>query len=200
MKIELEQHNPLWKDQFGTIKTELAEKISFLHLHIAHIGSTAVPGLPAKPIIDILIGLEHSHLLGEVINPLLELGYTYYPVFNEMLPYRRFFVKHNTKADRLKMLKVIDQEQAIPKSTEEHNLRLAHIHVLKYNSEHWIRHIAFRDYLIAHTSVQEAYQKLKEKLRTKEWADGNAYNKAKNEFIKTEERRAVDWYINTANR
>jgi GrpB-like predicted nucleotidyltransferase (UPF0157 family) len=81
MKIELEKHSPLWKEQFENIKTELIEKIGFLHPHIEHIGSTSVKGLSAKPIIDILIGLESRDLLEEVINPLLEINYVYYPVF-----------------------------------------------------------------------------------------------------------------------
>jgi GrpB-like predicted nucleotidyltransferase (UPF0157 family) len=48
-------------------------------------------------------------------------------------------------------------------------------------------------------SVQKEYQKLKEKLSTKDWLDGNDYNNAKNDFIKTEEKRAVDWFIRKAN-
>lgn len=200
MKIELEKYSPFWKDQFGDIKTELIEKIGFLHPRIEHIGSTSVEGLSAKPIIDILIGLERFELLQEVINPLLEINYVYYPVFNEIMPYRRFFIKHKNEAYPLKMLNIVNSERDIPKSTEEHNSRLAHIHVLTYNSEHWIRHIAFRDYLKEHLSVQKEYQELKEKLSAKDWSDGNDYNKAKNNFIKIEEKRAIDWYIETTNR
>lgn len=200
MKIELEKYSPFWKDQFGDIKTELIEKIGFLNPHIEHIGSTSIEGLSAKPIIDILIGLEHFDLIQEVINPLLEINYVYYPIFNEIMPYRRFFIKHKSETNQLKILNIINNEQDVPKSTEEHNLRLAHIHILTHNSEHWIRHIAFRDYLIAHLSVQKEYQELKEKLSTKDWSDGNDYNRAKNDFIKAEEKKAIDWYIKTTNR
>lgn len=200
MKIELERHNPEWEKQFKDIKEELVKKIGFANPHIEHIGSTSIDGLSAKPIIDILIGLERSDLLDEVINPLLEQDYVYYPVFNEMMPYRRFFVKHKSKARYLSIPNVINNEQHIPKSTEEHNARLAHIHILTYNSEHWTRHIAFRDYLKEHLDVRKEYQKLKEELSTKDWLDGNDYNKAKDSFIKTEEKKAIDWYNKATNR
>lgn len=196
MKIVLEKHNPEWENQFRNIKVELIKKIGFIQPHIEHIGSTSINGLSAKPIIDILIGLESSDLLNEVINPLLEQDYVYYPIYNEIMPYRRFFVKHKNKTEHLS---IINNEKDIPKSTEEHNLRLAHIHILTYNSEHWIRHIAFRNYLREHLSVQKEYQKLKEKLSTKDWLDGNDYNKAKDDFIKTEEKRAINWYRKITN-
>ena len=69
-----------------------------------------------------------------------------------------------------------------------------------YNSEHWIRHIAFRNYLREHVTIQKEYQKLKRELSTKDWLDGNDYNKAKNDFIKIEEKKAIDWYLKTKNR
>lgn len=196
MKIELQKYNPEWENEFKNIKAELIKKIGFVNPHIEHIGSTSINGLSAKPIIDILIGLENSDLLDEVINPLLEQDYVYYPVFNEMMPYRRFFVKHKNKT-HLNTINIINNEKDIPKSTEEHNSRLAHIHILIYNSEHWLRHIAFRNYLRAHLSIQKEYQKLKEELSMKNWLDGNDYNKAKNDFIKIEEKKAIDWYIKT---
>ena len=56
---------------------------------------------------------------------------------------------------------------------------MAHIHVIPTDSEHWLRHIAFRDYLKAYPDVKAEYQKLKEELGKKEWEDGNEYNEAK---------------------
>lgn len=197
MKIELERYNSEWENQFKNIKAELIKEIGFTNPHIEHIGSTSIEGLSAKPIIDILIGLENSVLLDEVINPLLEQDYIYYPIFNEIMPYRRFFVKHKNKIGHLN---IINTEQDIPKSTEEYNSRLTHIHILMYNSEHWIRHIAFRNYLREHVTIQKEYQKLKKELSTKDWLDGNDYNKAKNDFIKIEEKKAIDWYLKTTNR
>jgi hypothetical protein len=53
-----------------------------------------------------------------------------------MMPYRRFFIKHKSQADHFKILNIVNNKQDVPKSTQEHNLRLAHIHILTYNSQH----------------------------------------------------------------
>jgi GrpB-like predicted nucleotidyltransferase (UPF0157 family) len=197
MKIKLAKHNIKWKQSFTILKAELIEILGFVNPQIEHIGSTAIDGLSAKPIIDVLIGLDNDNLLNEVINPLVEKNFIYYEVYNHLMPYRRFFVKH--KKD-LNIPKVIREEEHIPRSTEEHNARLAHIHILKYKSEHWIRHIAFRNYLQEHPQLKEEYQQLKETLSPKDWADGNDYNKAKDIFIKVQEQKAIRWYNRTTNR
>lgn len=193
MKIAIIKYDPEWRFQFESISAELYSSIGFLRPHIEHIGSTSVRSLSAKPIIDILVGVEPQDI-GETIGPLLKLGYAYYPVFNSVMPYRRFFIKHSREAEALAVTKIINSQEDIPDSTEEHDTRLAHIHVLAYNSEHWIRHIAFRDYLREHPEVLRKYQKLKERLGRREWRDGNEYNSAKDGFIKDVEKVAVQWY------
>lgn len=110
------------------------------------------------------------------------------------MPYRRFFVKHKVKPKELLIPRIITDNDTIPASTDEHNNRLAHIHILPYNSEHWIRHVAFRDYLRTYPVIKNQYQKLKEQLSDKEWRDGNEYNEAKDKFLKTEENKAIRWY------
>jgi GrpB-like predicted nucleotidyltransferase (UPF0157 family) len=94
----------------------------------------------------------------------------------------------------LSRLTVIKTNTDISPELHEHQNRLAHIHILIYNSEHWIRHIVFRDYLRTHPLIRYQYQQLKQDLSHKEWKDGNEYNQAKNEFIKVEEQNAVIWY------
>lgn len=195
MKIKFEQYNPAWKQAFEQIKNELISTIGFINPQIEHIGSTSVEGLSAKPIIDILIGLDNENDLDKIVHPLMNNGYVYYEKYNKVMPYRRFFVKHKTDPHNLSIPILIRENDNILDETDEHNYRLAHIHALPYNSKHWIRHIAFRDYLRAHTDLQEKYQYLKEELSTKEWRDGNEYNEGKDDFIKKEEQKAVDWYI-----
>lgn len=196
MKIILEKYNPDWSVDFQKVNAELNGLLGFLNPIIEHIGSTSVHGLSAKPIIDILVGVREESDLGDTITPLVDNGYVYYEIFNKYMHYRRFFVKHKTSSKDLKTPKVITEENPILASTEEHSNRLAHIHIVPYNSEHWIRHVAFRDYLRAHSAVREQYQKLKGQLSHKEWIDGNDYNKAKDHFLKTEEANAVRWYQN----
>ncbi|WP_270087680.1 GrpB family protein [Sphingobacterium sp. SYP-B4668] len=194
MKLKFEDYNPSWSTDFEAIKIALLDTIGAVDPVIEHIGSTAVEGLSAKPIIDILIGVRDEEALEKIIVPLVNNGYVYYPIYNSMMPYRRFFVKHRVSPEHLSIAPIISEEVQIPKSTEEHNHRLAHIHILPYNSEHWIRHIAFRDYLRVHPVVTAQYQALKAQLSRQEWSDGNEYNASKNEFIKTEEQHAIDWY------
>lgn len=194
MKIKFEPHNPEWKLHFEQLYKELHELIGFIDPKIEHIGSTSVEGLSAKPIIDILIGL-HVHDLDKVVTPLTGKGYIYYEKYNEDMPYRRFFVKHKPGTTYNSHSQIIRKDDVITVNTHEHNNRLAHIHVLPYNSQHWIRHIAFRDYLRTHPSTKIAYQELKLALVKQEWADGNAYNEAKDWFMKAEEQKAIEWYL-----
>lgn len=168
--------------------------LGFLDPVIEHIGSTSVKGLSAKPIIDILIGVSDEDVLEKAIAPLLANGYVHYAVYNTFMPYRRFFVKHKISRCDLALPDIITAVHEIPTTSYEHNQRLAHIHILPFLSEHWIRHLAFRDYLRTHAAIRTRYQALKERLSQKEWPDGTDYNNAKDAFLKLEERRAVVWY------
>ena len=94
----------------------------------------------------------------------------------------------------------INKGDEIPEKLHDHDLRMAHIHVIPVGSEHWLRHIAFRDYLRTHPTVLTEYQKLKEELGKKEWKDGNEYNDAKNDFIQDEEQKAIRWYKDNKSR
>ncbi|MBB5623498.1 GrpB-like predicted nucleotidyltransferase (UPF0157 family) [Pedobacter cryoconitis] len=73
MKIKVEQYNPLWKESFNQIKVELSEVMASLNPQIEHIGSTAVEGLSAKPIIDILIGVDDIDELNIIPALLMEV-------------------------------------------------------------------------------------------------------------------------------
>lgn len=198
MKIQFEKYNPIWKQTFEQIKSELTEAIGFTNPRIEHIGSTSVEGLSAKPIIDILVGLNSEKDLDEITQPLMDKGYVYYEKYNESMPYRRFFVKHKVDPRDLSIPLFIGKDDNIPDASIEHDLRLAHIHVLPINSEHWTRHIAFRDYLRTHPDVRNEYQQLKEQLSMREWEDGNEYNEGKDDFIKREEQKAINWYMNAS--
>lgn len=194
MKITIEKHNPNWANDFETIREELLKLIGFLDPKIEHIGSTSVHGLSAKPIIDIIVGVDSEKDLEKTIKSLINNNYIYYEYYNEGMPYRRFFVKHKINPKDLSIPSIIIDEDKIPANTKEYNYRLAHIHILPYNSEHWIRHIAFRDYLRTHLDIKYQYQYLKEELSKQEWLDGNEYSEAKDKFIKTEEKKAINWY------
>lgn len=194
MKITFEKYNPLWLQFFRDLEIELVKAFSSLNPRIEHIGSTSVNGLSSKPVIDIMIGLNSATDLDLCPPLLMDNDYVYYENYNLDMPYRRFFVKLKDSPKSLSLPVHITPGAIIPEELHNHTLRLAHVHILPLNSEHWIRHIAFRDYLRTHPDVMIEYQQLKEELSLQEWKDGNEYNEAKDPFIKTVEQKAVKWY------
>ncbi|MBB6498822.1 GrpB family protein [Pedobacter cryoconitis] len=195
MIITIQQYDPTWKRDFSEIEAELVSAIGFLNPEIEHIGSTSVQGLSAKPIIDILVGVQHEDDLDKVPPLLMDKDYVYYENYNEQMPYRRFFVKLKSSPQSLSLPLHIRSAAAITEQLHRQDLRLAHIHVLPLDSVHWTRHIAFRDYLRTHPEIKEEYQQLKERLSLQEWKDGIEYNDAKDSFLKREEQKAVNWYL-----
>lgn len=194
MKLPFESYNPAWKTRFEGLKEEIGQKLTEMSPRIEHIGSTSVEGLSAKPIVDIMVGLRQDSDL-DLVPALLRNGkYVYYEKYNEPMPYRRFFVRLTTNIKKLGLMEVIGTEDDIPEQMHDHRLRIAHIHVIPEDSEHWLRHIAFRDYLRAHPTVVQEYQTLKERLIQQEWKDGNDYNAGKDVFLKREEQNALMWY------
>lgn len=194
MILPFEPYNPVWKERFETIKGELNELLKPIHPIVEHIGSTAVEGLSAKPIIDIMVGVQDDCLLDQVPKLLAKRKYVYYPKYNADMPYRRFFVLLKETPAVLGLPACIDVEDEIPERMHDHDLRIAHIHVIPISSEHWMRHLAFREYLRTHIEVKEEYQQIKEKLVEQQWRDGNDYNEGKDDFIKREEQKAIAWY------
>ena len=119
-------YHPEWPHRFDEERRVLAVAFAGSDAIIEHIGSTAVPGLGTKPVIDVLIGVP---ILVEVERriPLLEAaGYEYVQEYEQQLPDRRYFRK--------------------PRSGP----RAYHVHCVVAGSDFWIRHLAFRDYLRAH--------------------------------------------------
>jgi len=197
MKIIITPHSPLWRQQFFDISAELAETLKELSPRIEHIGSTSVPELAAKPIIDIMIGLPEGVQLDKVIAPLIESGYTYYEVYNPLMPYRRLFVKMQPRKEGDTIPELITKDDTNPDDLGYE--RTIHIHVVHYDHCFWERHIAYREYLKAFPEAREKYQALKMKLAEKEWENGAAYSEAKGDFIGKEEAKALAWYREQKN-
>lgn len=198
MKIEVVPYNEFWPQEFAVIKDELARILFDLKPCIEHIGSTSVPGLAAKPFIDILVGIMSEAELNRVIFPMMDAGFPYYEKYNVVMPYRRLFVKMKDSASEYGYPLLISDDLHNTDVINEH--KWAHIHILEYNSQHWIRHIAFRDYLRNFPDIKQEYQDLKLALSTREWEDVMEYNGGKNDFIKKTEAAAVDWYSQIHNR
>ena len=163
MKVNLAYYNPDWVNQFQKEKKSISNKLGSKIISVEHIGSTAVPGLGAKPIIDILLGVKKISDADEFIPKMLELGYEYRNNFEHIMPYRRYFTKPG----------------------------YYHVHTVEVTSEFWRRHLFFRDYLRAHDDIRDAYYKIKKELAEREWNDTNDYALAKTEFIEKAQKDAL---------
>lgn len=194
MILPFEPYNHEWKLTYSNIQKELAQALASLRPVISHIGSTSIEGLSAKPIIDILIGLQEESHLDKIPALLMAKNYLYYSKYNELMPYRRYFIKLKVPPKSLSLPLELTVNDAIPPILHDHHYRLAHIHAIPLSSPHWTRHIAFRDYVRAHPAVKAEYQQLKTELIKQEWKDGIDYNDAKDAFMKRTEKAAVEWY------
>lgn len=160
--IIIEEYDPLWPEQFEAIRARIAPVLGPLAAAIEHIGSTAVPGLPAKPIIDLDILLESRADLPAVLAKLRVLGYEHQGTLG--IPGREAF--------------------RAPAHDAPH-----HLYVCLPGSEEYARHIAFRDYLRAHPKDADDYCSLKRNLSGRFSIDRDAYTQAKTEFIEEILRR-----------
>ena len=162
-------YDEAWPSLFEEERACIERAIGPWAEEIEHVGSTAVPGLAAKPIIDIMVGvksLENSPIL---VERLVSIGYEYVPEFVQVLPFRRYFRK-------------------MREGRRTHQVHL----VERSNTEWWDRHLLFRDYLRVHPEVAEEYARLKYELSNRFGEDREAYTDAKTEFISEVVRRAQE--------
>lgn len=156
--VKLLPYNKKWGTLFEKERKNLERKLGNLILDIQHIGSTSIPGISAKPIIDIFMGVRLMKDAKKLVKPLKELGYEL----------RREFGGHNIQILFVKG----------PESKRTH-----HLHVVKYNGVLWRNSLLFRDYLCEHPARAKQYAGLKNKLAEKYASDRGAYTKRKAKFI-----------------
>ncbi|MGF1482610.1 MAG: GrpB family protein [Cyanophyceae cyanobacterium] len=161
-EVVIVEYNPRWPLLFEQEEARLREVLADdLIIRIEHFGSTAVPGLAAKPIIDILVGvcsLKEAQRLS--IAPLETLGYAYW--FDNPDPQRMFFVK------------------GLPPSPQ----RTHHIHLVEPDSVLWER-LLFRDYLRQHSEEAARYAQLKHHLAQRFSTDRETYTSAKAAYVQS---------------
>jgi GrpB-like predicted nucleotidyltransferase (UPF0157 family) len=156
--IELRPYDPRWPDAFSEEAAALRAAIGGgLDLAIHHVGSTAIPGLSAKPIIDIIVVADRDRWPA-LIAPIEALGYAYWAGNPD--PDRMFFVK------------------GMPPFGAG---RTHHVHVRP--AEALERHLRFRDFLIAHPDDAGRYERLKRELAERFRCDRDAYTEAKTTFV-----------------
>jgi GrpB-like predicted nucleotidyltransferase (UPF0157 family) len=163
--VHIVPYDARWPSQFDEERKVLLEAIElWLAGPIEHIGSTAIPGLAAKPVVDIMAGVESLDASRNAIARLEHRGYCYYPYRPDV---EHWFCKPSPA------------------------FRTHHLHLVPFQSRLWIEQIAFRDYLRARPDVALEYAGLKSRLAERHRFDREAYTDAKGPFVQRILREAL---------
>lgn len=162
MQIEVVQYDPYWIEQYEQEKEKILSAVSRWVVSLDHVGSTSIPGLSAKPTIDMCMGIEDLQLANDHIIPALEkFNYDYLPQLEEAIPDRRYIQKLDADGKHL-----------------------FHIHIVHKNSQRKKDYLSFKNYLINHPLELQKYAELKLKLAEKYKHNREAYTESKADFIK----------------
>ncbi|MFD5824229.1 GrpB family protein [Lentzea sp. NPDC060358] len=161
-RAELRPHDPRWALRAAAEAAELEELLApWLTRGVEHIGSTAVPGLAAKPVVDLMASVTDL----AAVDParLAARGWVHVPPELDNRPWRRFHVK--------------------PDATNRH--REAHLHLIAAGHHRWADQLRFRDALRADRDLARRYETLKRRLAALSGHDREAYTEGKAEFVAT---------------
>lgn len=154
--VQIVPYDPAWETLFAAERERIAAAIGSYVLAIEHVGSTAVPNLAAKPILDIAIGVAALDIVPACVGPLEGLGYEYKG--ENGLPERHYFTR------------------GVP-------LRTHHLHLVVMGQYQWSTLVPFRDHLRRNPQTLAEYQQLKEDLAAQFPHDRAAYTDGKAKFI-----------------
>ncbi|MGX1103698.1 MULTISPECIES: GrpB family protein [Bradyrhizobium] len=170
-------YDPNWPAMFETERARIEHALGSLTLAIEHVGSTAVPGLPSKPIIDLMVGVSSlAEARERCIRPIEALGYHYIPEYAAWLPGELFFRKG-------------------PPGPWTH-----HLHVMEPSNPRWETLLVFRDYLRAHPEAARAYADIKQALAASSREDIAAYRNGKTRFVEETTAKARAWRADPSGR
>ena len=172
-KVEVVPHNPQWRDAFEAEAKHVAAALGENVVAIHHIGSTAIPDIYAKPVIDLLVEVRDIAEVDGQSSAMESLGYEVMGEYG--IHGRRFFRKDN-----------------------QEGIRTHNIHAFEAGSAEVERHLAFRDYMIAHPGAAHRYSELKRKLAEEHPQSLDGYMDGKDGFIKEMDRRAAQWRTSQA--
>jgi len=157
--VRLAPYEDEWTHLYVEERARLQEAVGDQVLDIQHVGSTAIPGIVAKPILDIAVAVRSFEAAYVCIEPIVALGYEYHG--ENGIPRRHYFVRRDP-----------DSGQTI-----------VHLHVNEVDGPDWENQVLFRDYLLAHPEAAEEYVALKQELATQYPRDRDAYTEGKAPFI-----------------
>ncbi|MHA1125271.1 MAG: GrpB family protein [Candidatus Heimdallarchaeota archaeon] len=161
VEIILVGFDPKWAEKFKNEKEAIMERIGDYVLSIDHIGSTAIPNIVAKPVIDILIGIKSLNQSEKIIATMKELEYEYIEQIESHFPERRLFVKP-------------------PKDSGK---RQFNVHIWEHKSEGWEEMLLFRDYLLVHPETAKEYEFVKKYMAKRFPNNEIAYSIGKEGFM-----------------
>lgn len=154
-RVEIHPYDSEWPNLYTVEANRLYEALGEWALQIEHIGSTAIPGMPSKPIIDIAIGVEDFDQAFDTIPLMAELGYNFRG--EQGVARRHFFILGKP--------------------------RTHHVHMIELDSLGWRQRIGFRDYLRANPDAAQQYIDLKQQLAAANPRDIASYSNGKEPFI-----------------
>jgi GrpB-like predicted nucleotidyltransferase (UPF0157 family) len=157
--VVIVEYDPRWPTWYEEERDLILAVAGDWIVAMEHVGSTAVPGLGGKAIIDIMPAVRRLADAEQCIEPLESIGYEYVPEYNEILPERRYFHKGPPRA------------------------RAFHLHMAERTSEFWERHLLFRNFLREHPEEAQEYFRLKKELAARFGRDREGYTEAKTAFI-----------------
>lgn len=158
--VHLSAYDPAWPRLFEAERARLFGLFPRAFVAIEHFGSTAVPGLSAKPVIDMLGGVASMDQTDALLEALCGAGYTTSRAFNDSLQGRRWLMRW----------------------TE--GRRTHHLHLVEHGGAEWRRRLAFRDALRADAGLAADYEQLKRRLAATHGHDREAYTSAKAAFVR----------------
>jgi GrpB-like predicted nucleotidyltransferase (UPF0157 family) len=165
--VRIVDHDPAWVGLADAELRRIEEALGEVAVRLEHVGSTAVPGLPAKPIVDLQVSVDAIEPRERYVEPLERLGYLFVPA-PESPDYHLF-------------------------ARPPERPRAFHVHVCEAGSHHEHRHLAVRDFLRTHADEAERYAALKRLLVASHPQDRLAYIEGKDEYVSALERRAAAW-------
>jgi GrpB-like predicted nucleotidyltransferase (UPF0157 family) len=167
--VRLVDPDPAWPAMFAAEAVRIRAALGDCGIALEHVGSTAVPGLRAKPVIDILAAVRDECCLGDVVERLAGIGYLYTPEAERDDPARRVFRKGPA-------------DMALSRSH--------HLHLAERDGHYWRRLVAFRDRLRVHPEEAAAYVALKERLAARFEGQSRRYTSGKHAFVAAVEAAA----------
>lgn len=164
--MEVVPYSEEWPVEYEKESKAIKDLFNDEIINIYHVGSTSIPGIYAKPVIDILVEVKDIEMVDSFNISMENIGYTC--VGEGGIPGRRYFYKGGNK-------------------------RTHHVHMFKTGSEEISRHLNFRDYMIAHPEEAKDYEELKKQLADKFKYNSEGYVSGKDAFIKDIDKKAEQW-------